>query len=110
MRLAGGVPGTGHSVLCPGASDATRWVWDDQGEAEVPEEAASLVLSLAGRSGIRRADVVPEGMNRDEESDDLHPLGHYTFEPPPVTEPMTEPPKTATPPKKKSTSASRKRR
>ncbi len=108
MRLAGGVPGTGHSVLCAGASEATRWVWDEHGEAEVPEEAALIVLALSGRSGLRQADTEPAPDLPDDEALDLHPLGHYTFEAPPApASDEANTPVKATPKKR---SAPRKRR
>ena len=85
MRLGGGVPGAGHSVLRPGATAPDRWTWDALGEAEVPDEAARLVLSLAGRSSIHAVVATPDASSVDDgndasEEDELRPLGHYTFD------------------------------
>ncbi len=84
MRLAGGVPGTGHSVLRPGMTLPDCWVWDAHGEADVEDAIGQWVLSLAGRSGLHAGGTDaaspfegPEEMNDDE---DLRPLAHYTFE------------------------------
>jgi len=89
MRLAGGVPGTGHSVLRPGLALPDRWVWDDQGEAEVEEAVGQWVLQLTGRSGLHESGT-PLTMTlketAPEDDDDLRPLAHYTFEADPMPE------------------------
>ena len=89
MRIGGGIPGTSHSVLVPGDSAPTRWMWDANGCAEIPDAAAQMLMELRGRSPFRIVDAA--GMDPEttassdaslvvEKDDDLRPLGQYTFE------------------------------
>ncbi len=95
MRIGGGIPGTSHSVLVPGATTPIRWMWDAQGTVVVDDATAHYLLEHKGRSpwfvvddtpGVpSTAESVP-AMPGVESDDDLQPLGQYTFDEPSATE------------------------
>ena len=86
MRIGGGVPGTGHSVLRPGAATSDCWVWDAQGEADIDDVIGRVVLELAGRSGLHEVGAATactsDGASPEDGNEDMRPLAHYTFDMP----------------------------
>ena len=92
MRIGGGIPGTSHSVLVPGASAPTRWIWDATGSAVVEDAVGQHLLALAGRAPFQVIDAeaqpdapmmaatAQDAGTPEISDDDLRPLTHYTFD------------------------------
>ena len=94
MRIRGGEPGAAHSALPPGHDKAIRFVWDENGEAEVEDAVGRYVLQHGRQAGFervketaakpptqRRAKAAPEPEEFVHEAqgaeEDLRPLGTY---------------------------------